>query len=472
MDDLYVLHYFFVKKETAMAKSRFELDMSQGPILSNILRFAIPLMLANVLQLLYNAADLIVVSRWSGSEAMASVGTTGALTNLLINVFVGMSLGASVVVSRNFGAQNNEGIYKSVHTSMLLGIIAGGCALVIGQVFCKPLLLLMDTPEGPVLDGAILYMRIIFIGTPASLVYNFGAAILRAVGDTKRPLYILAISGLVNVVLNLFLVICFDMGVAGVAIATATSNYISMFMVIYALAGADSVYKLYLKELKLHKAEVKEILRIGVPAGLQGSVFSLSNTVIQSAVNSFGAAAMAGAAAAGNVEGFVYTAMNSFYQATVTSVSQNYGAKKEKRIYKTMGISALSVAIVGLVLGVTSVIFARPILSIYIKEDEAAMSFAVIRMMITGLPYFLCGIMEVLTGTIRGLGYSTITAINSLVGACGFRMIWVFAVLPFNRTPEVLFWCWPLSWIVVITFHLIAFLILRKRAMKKMYETE
>jgi len=381
-----------------------------------------------------------------------------------------MSLGASVVVSRRYGAQDNEGVYKSVHTSMLVGMIAGVAALVIGQIFSRPLLLLMGTPEGPVLNGAELYMRIIFIGTPASLVYNFGAAIMRAVGDTKRPLYILAISGVVNVILNLILVICFGMGVEGVAIATAVSNYLSMFMVLYALIGANSVYKLNLKELKIYKEELKEIMKIGLPAGLQGSVFSLSNTVIQSGVNSFGKAAMAGGAAGANIEGFVYTAMNSFYQATVTSVSQNYGAKEEKRINKTILVSLACVIVVGFTLGGLSVLFSKQLLGIYIKDSADALAFGMQRMMITGLPYFMCGIMEVLTGSLRGIGYSTVTAINSLIGACGFRILWIFAVLPLNKTPETLFLCWPLSWMVVILMHTVCFLVLKKKAMRKMYE--
>ena len=453
-----------------MAASKYELDMSQGSIFKNIVRFALPLMLANVLQLLYNAADLIVVSNFAGDDALASVGSTGALTNLLINVFIGMSLGASVVVSRRFGAQDNEGVYKSVHTAMLVGMVAGIIALCIGQIFSKPLLLLMGTPEGPVLNGAELYMRIIFIGTPASLVYNFGAAIMRAVGDTKRPLYILAISGIINVILNLILVIGFGMGVEGVAIATAVSNYISMFMVLYALIGANAVYKLNLKELKIYKEEFKEMMRIGIPAGLQGSVFSLSNTVIQSGVNSFGRTAMAGSAAGANIEGFVYTAMNSFYQATLTSVSQNYGAKQEKRIYKSMLVALGCVVAVGLTLGGLSVIFSKQLLGIYIKDSADALEFGMQRMLITGLPYFMCGIMEVLTGTLRGMGYSTVTAVNSLIGACGFRMVWVFIILPLNRVPQMLFLCWPLSWIVVILMHTITILIVRKRAIRKMYE--
>ena len=453
-----------------MSTAKHEIDMSQGSLFKSIIRFTVPLMLANVLQLLYNAADLIVVGRWAGNDAMASVGATGALTNLLINVFIGLSLGAGVIVSQRYGAQDNQGVYRAVHTAMLVGLIAGLFSVVLGQIFSKPLLVLMETPEGSVLDGAVLYMKIIFLGTPAAIIYNFGAAILRAVGDTKRPLYILALSGIVNVILNLILVIVFHMGVAGVAIATIASNYLSMIMVLYALVKAEGVYKLYIKELKAYKEELKGIIKIGLPAGLQGSVFSLSNTVIQSAVNSFGPAAVAGAAASASLEGFVYTAMNSFYQATITAVSQNYGAKNEKRINKAILISTLSVMVVGMTLGGFSVLFSKQLLGIYIKDSAEALEFGIKRMLITGLPYFMCGIMEVLTGALRGMGYSTITAVNSLIGACGFRLLWVFTVLPLNRIPEMLFLCWPISWLVVILFHTISFLVVRKKAIQKMYE--
>lgn len=453
-----------------MSAQKYEIDMSKGSIFKNIVRFVFPLILTNVLQLLYNAADLIVVSRWAGNEAMASVGATSSLNNMIINVFMGLSLGASVVVSRRYGAGDAEGIHKSVHTSLFVGIIAGIAAAAVGFVFSKPLLELMGTPEGNVLDGAALYMRIIYIGVPASLTYNFGAAIMRAVGDTRRPLYILTATGLVNVGLNLIFVIGFDMGVAGVAIATAAANYLSMFTVMYSLIRSDSTYRLEPKKLRIYKSELADLIKVGLPAGIQGSVFSLSNVVIQSAVNSFGTYAIAGSAAGSNIEGFVYTAMNAFYQATVTSVSQNYGAKDEHRINRTILISIASVSVVGIVLGVLTVIFAQPLLSIYITDSQESMEFAFKRMVATGLPYFLCGIMEVLTGSLRGLGYSAITAVNSFIGACGFRIFWVFAVLPFNRTAEVLFLCWPMSWLVVIIMHVVCLMIVKKRAMRRMYK--
>ncbi len=447
---------------------KFEIDMCEGSIFKNTILFAIPLILASVLQLLYNAADLVVVSRYAGSDAMASVGATSAVTNLLVNVFVGFSLGAGVVVARKYGARDDEGIHKSVHTAMLLGVIVGALSALLGLVFCKPLLVLMGTPEGEVLNGAVLYMRIIFIGVPASLVYNFGASILRAIGDTKRPLYILAFTGLVNVILNLVLVIAFNMDVSGVAIATVVSNYLSALAVLYTLINSDTTYRLNLKHLRFYKNELTEIVKIGLPAGIQSSFFSFSNTIIQSTINTFGEAAIAGNAAGANIEGFVYVAMNAFYQATMTSVSQNYGAKNKTRINKAIYVPLLCVVVTGAVLGVITVVLSRTLLGIYITDSAYALDFGVRRMLITCLPYFLCGVMEVLTGALRGLGYSTIAAISTFVGVCGFRMIWVFAVLPHNRQVEFLFLCWPISWLIVNVLHTITLIVVKPRALKRM----
>ncbi|MBR5505671.1 MAG: MATE family efflux transporter, partial [Clostridia bacterium] len=367
-------------------------------------------------------------------------------------------------------AKNSQGVHRAVHTSMLLGSIAGVVACFLGVVLSAPLLRLMGTPQGEVLDGAVLYMRIYFLGVPASLLYNFAASILRAVGDTKRPLYILAATGVVNVVLNLILVIVFHLGVAGVAISTAFANYLSAGIIIYTLTKSERAYKLVFKKLRFYKEELSEILRIGVPAALQSSVFSLSNSVIQSAVNSFGTAAIAGSAAASNIEGFVYTAMNAFYQATMTAVSQNYGAKDEKRLNKSIYVPILCVMVVGFGLGLMTVVFANPLLSIYITDSSEAIEFAKIRMMVTGLPYFICGAMEVMGGALRGLGYSVITAINSLIGACGLRILWIIFVLPLARSGYTLFLCWPVSWLVVICMHFVYYMIIRKKAIRKMLE--
>lgn len=452
-------------------KSRaYELDMSQGSIFKNVLLFVVPLILGNILQLLYNAADVIVVSRWAGSNAMASVGATGALSALIVNACIGLSIGASVVVSQRYGARDSLGVHRAVHTAILLGFFAGLAAMILGISTSRFLLEIMGTPEGDVLEGAVIYMQIYFLGVPGALLYNFGAAILRSVGDTKRPLYILSTTGIVNVVLNLVFVIKFHMGVAGVAISTSIANYLSAIIVTICLIRSEGVYKLSLRLLRIYKEELKESLAIGLPAGLQSSVFSLSNAVIQSAVNSFGTSAIAGCAAGANIEGFVYTSMNAFHQAAVTAVGQNYGAKNEKRVYHSIITCLICVTVVGMILGFLSFAFARPLLGIYITDSQEAIRYGIIRMTITGLPYFLCGIMDVLTGALRGLGYSSITALNSLIGACGTRLLWVMFVLPLRRSIEVLFICWPVSWLIVIAMHLVYYFAIRKKAIQKMHE--
>ncbi len=452
-----------------MAAKQFQLDMSKGSIFKNTIRFAIPLVFASLLQLFYNAADLVVVSRFAGSNAMAAVGATSSLTNLLVNVFIGISLGASVVMARKFGADDKQGMRRTVHTAMLLGVLVGIAAGMIGFFFSRPLLVLMGTPQGAVLDGATLYMKILFLGVPASLTYNFGAAILRAVGDTKRPLYILSASGLVNVALNLILVIFFDMGVAGVAIATSVANYISVIAVILIMTKKEGVVHLRLNKLKLYKKELVEILKIGVPAGVQSSFFSLSNTVLQSTVNSFGEAAIAGNAAASNIEGFIYVAMNAFYQSTLTGVSQNYGAKKEDRINKTIWVNFLCVVAVGLGLGLMVILFSESLLGFYITDSIEAVNYGMQRNMVIGLTYFLCGVMEVLTGALRGLGSSITAAISSFVGTCGFRVFWATTVVAMlHGGIDFLYYCWPISWALVSLAHLITLSIIKPRAIKRM----
>lgn len=453
-----------------MSKKNSTVDMVNGPIFKNVVAFVVPLILGNILQLLYNAADIIVVSRFAGSTAMASVGATGSLCSLIISLFIGLTAGASVVVSRCHGAGDEKGMYRAVHTSIALGIAAGVVAMAIGISLSEYFLRLMRTPEGQVLSGAILYMKIYFVGIPAALVYNFGASILRAIGDTRRPLYILAFSGIANVVLNLVFVIGFHMSVEGVAIATAVSNYISATSVICILVKEKGAHRLNLKKLKFYKNELVSIIKIGLPAGVQSSLFSVANTLIQSSVNSFGTTAIAGAAAAGNIEGFVYMTMNAFYQATITGVSQNYGAKNEKGLRKTVKVCAASVTVVGFSLGILTVIFARQLLGIYIVDSQEAIDFGAIRMLYVILPYFLCGVMEVQAGQLRGLGYSVTAMINSLIGACGFRIFWILTVLPLNHIPQVLFLCWPISWMLVIMMHFVCYKAVKKKALARMNE--
>ncbi len=454
-----------------MSTNKYELDMTKGFVLKNILLFTIPLIMTSLLQLLYNAADLVVVSRYAGSNAMASVGATGSVSNLIVNLAVGLSLGTGVVVSRNYGARDDEKISKSVHTSVLLSIILGVVTCILGIVFSRPLLSIMGTPEGEVLEGAVLYMRIYFLGIPASLVYNFAASVLRAVGDTKRPLYILSTAGAVNVVLNLVFVINFNMGVAGVAVATSVSNVISMIGVLAVLVRSDASYRLLLSKIRLHKEELLMILKIGIPAGVQSSFFSLANSLIQSVVNSFGAAAIAGNAAGMNIEGFVYASMNAYHQTTVTSVSQNYGAGNKERINKTIWTALVCVTITGITLGMLSVIFANQLLGIYITDSAEALAYGRIRVIITGAPYFLCGIMDVFAGALRGLGSSTAAMVNSFFGACVFRVLWVFLLLPIYHTFGMIFLGQSVSWAVVIVMHLVVLAFVKKRAMAKLSDS-
>ena len=364
-------------------------------------------------------------------------------------------------------ARDDAKLSKSVHTSVLLGVIIGVITSALGVIFSRPLLELMGTPKGEVLEGAVLYMRIYFLGIPATLIYNFSAAVLRSVGDTKRPLYILSAAGIVNVILNLILVIKFHMGVAGVAIATAVSNIISMIVVLSVLMCAEGPYRLFLSKIRLWKEELSMILKIGVPSGVQSCFFALSNSVIQSAINSFGAAAIAGNSAGINIEGFVYAAMNAFHQTTVTSVSQNYGAGKKERITKTVWTSLACVTVTGVLLGGLSVLFADKLLGIYITDSAEAMYYGRIRIIITGAPYFLCGIMDVIAGALRGFGASTVAMINSFFGACVFRVLWIIFLLPLYHTFAMIFIGQSASWILVIGMHLIALSVVRKKAFRK-----
>ena len=454
-----------------MKKSHFEVDMTKGSLYKNVLRFAIPFMLSSFIQLFYNAADLVVVSRYTGSDAMASVGATSPLNNLLTNFFIGISIGASVIISRRFGAHDSQGVHKAVHTAILTGLVLGALCFTLGQVACKPLLMLTGTPQGDVLNGAVLYMRIIFAGAPASLLYNFCAAVLRAVGDTKRPLYILAFSGLLNVILNLVFVIFFDMGVAGVALATIIAQYLSATIAVIALIYADTDYKLIIKSLRIYKKEFGEMLKIGVPAGLQNITLSFSNTIIQSSVNSFGAAAMAGNAAAANIEGFAFAFKDALRNATMTSVSQNYGARDVARIKKSVGVCFLYTAVGASFLGVLMAIFSKQLLGIYITDSPKAMEYGVIRIMVSSLPYVLSGVMDIFSGYLRGLGYSSTSTLNSFVGICGLRILWVFAIFPFTKTFASLYLCWPVSWVLVIIFNTTSLHFVKKKAFAKLNQS-
>ena len=439
--------------------------MIHGPLLGKILLFTLPLMASSILQLLFNAADIIVVGRYAGSDALAAVGSTGALINLLTNMFIGFSVGANVLVARYYGAGKPDEVSETVHTSVMLSIIGGVLLAVIGIIFASPLLELMGTPEN-VLPLAALYVRIYFAGMPVILLYNYGSAILRAIGDTKRPLYYLAIAGVLNIILNLILVIVFEMSVAGVALATIISQTLSAVLVIRCLMHIEGGCHLDLHQLKIHTNKLWKILQLGLPAGLQGSIFSLSNVLIQSSVNSFGAIAMAGNSAAANIEGFTYVAMNSFYQAAITFVSQNMGAMEFRRIRKIAWQCLAWVTVTGALLGNLSFFFGHQLLGIYSDEAEV-IRYGIYRLEVIGTTYFLCGIMDVCVGCLRGIGYSFLPMVVSLLGACGFRILWIFTVFKGHHDLHTLYISYPISWTITASVHMICFLILYRRMVKK-----
>ena len=443
-------------------KKSYEMDMCNGPLVGKILLFAFPLMLSSVLQLLFNAADIVVVGRFTGAEALAAVGATSALINLLVNVFMGLSIGTNVLTAQGYGARNEKGVQDTVHTSIMLSLVCGVLLIFIGVFLAAPLLELMGTPDN-VLGHAALYMRIYFIGMPALLVYNFGAAILRAVGDTRRPLYYLLFSGIINVILNLIFVIIFKMGVAGVATATVVSETISAGLVLRCLMKSEGMFQLHMGKLRIKKQKALQIVRIGLPAGLQGAIFAISNVLIQSSINSFGSVAMAGNTAAGNLEGFVYTSMNAVYQTNLSFTSQNMGAGNWKRMNKILGICLVFVSVVGLVMGRGFVFFGHQLLGIY-SSDPEVIQYGINRMQVICGTYLLCGIMDVLVGSMRGMGYSFVPMVVSLVGACGLRILWIFTVFQWHRSLFVLYLSYPITWILTALAHTVCwYKIIHKR---------
>ena len=431
--------------------NKAKIDMTHGPLLGKLIIFTIPIILSGVLQLLFNAADVIVVGRYAGEASLAAVGSTGSLINLMTNLFIGMSVGANVCAAQFYGGGHHKDVKKTVHTSTAFSIICGIVLVFIGFFLARPILEIMGSPED-VIGLAALYVRIYFIAMPAIMLYNFLAAILRAAGDTTHPLIFLTVAGVGNVILNLILVIIFKMGVAGVAIATVTSNYISCGMLIVFFTRQEDSLKLELTKIAIDKKILNRIIRIGLPAGIQGTVFSLSNVVIQSAINSFGTAVIAGSSAAASIEGFVYVSMNSVSQTCVTFVGQNYGAGDEKRVKRVIFECLGIVTVVGLILGNLAYYFAGPLLGIY-TESSAAIVAGTLRLFWVCCPYFLCGIMDTLTGGLRGLGRSTVPMIVSLLGACATRLIWIATYFQTHRTESVLFFSYPGSWLLTLTVH-------------------
>ena len=444
----------------------YQIDMIHGPLAWKLLVFAIPLMLSSILQLLFNAADVIVVGRWSGKEALAAVGSNTSLINLMVNLFVGFSVGTNVVVARDLGAGREEDVRDSVHTSIALSLVSGVVLMGLGLLLSRQMLELMGSPED-VIGLAAVYLRIYFCGMPGNMLYNFGAAILRAQGDTKRPLYFLTAAGIINVILNLVFVIVFHMDVAGVALATIISQYVSAILVLLTLMRDKCPLRVDLRALRLDMKVVRRILQVGLPAGFQGMVFSISNVVIQSSINSFGSTVVAGSAASSNIEGFVYAGMNAFYQTALTFTSQNYGACECKRVDRIMGLCLLYSGLIGLVLGNLAYLFGYPLGSIYAPGQEEVIAQAVDRLSICCTTYFLCGLMDTQVGVLRGIGYSVVPMIVSLVGSCALRLLWVATIFQLNRTPEMLYLSYPVSWAITAATHFVFFLFIRKRAYAK-----
>ena len=452
-----------------MSGRKYEMDMCSGPLLSKILIYAVPLIASGILQLLFNAADMVVAGRFAGNVALGAVGSTSSLINLLINMFIGMSVGTNVLVAHFYGADRKEELGQTVHTSIGLSLISGFVLGIAGFCLAGPLLSLMGTPDD-ILPHAVMYMRIYFIGVPGMLLYNFGSAILRAIGDTKRPLYYLLFAGVINVALNLFLVIVLEIGVAGVALATIISQFISAALVIRCLIKEEGAYHLDIRSIRLYPDKVIRILRVGLPAGFQGAVFSISNVLIQASVNSFGSIAVAGNTAALNLEGFVFNAMNAFHQTALSFTSQNMGAKKMERVKKIMWTCLGCVTVLGLAMGLSGLYFAEKLLSIY-STDAEVVAYGYQRLLIIMSTYFLCGVMDVMVGSIRGMGYSIMPMVVSLLGACGLRVVWIFTVFAFYRSPQVLYISYPVTWTVTFVVHFVCFL-LGYRTKKKFLDRE
>ena len=445
--------------------SKYSLDMTKGPFLKKILRFSLPLVFTGLLQMIYNTADVIVVGRFAGGTALAAVGATGSLVHLILNIFLGLSMGSGVMTAKYIGAKDEDSVKRCVHSAMLLGILSGVFVAIFGFLFSEQLLVLMDSPED-VLPLSTLYLKIFFLGAPAGMVFNFGASIVRATGDTKKPLIILSLSGILNIVLNLILVIYFHMSVAGVAIATITAQYVSATVITVVLLNMKNACKLDLKKLRLHKEEVKRILYVGIPAGIQNSLFSVSNVIIQTTVNSFGSVAMAGIAAGSNVDTLIYTCTNAVSQTTMTFSSQNLGAKKYENFNKIyFRCILLTIAIAGS-MGALGVIFKDFFVGIF-STDPAVIAIGAERLTLILPFYFFCSLMDVGAGQLRGMGKSFLPMIISLLGGCGIRLLWVFAFFPKNPTLIYLYYAYPISWSITAAVLIACYFIVRSQILKR-----
>lgn len=440
------------------------INMCEGPLFKKMVLFTIPIMMTGVLQLLFNAADLIVVGQFCGSESVAAVGATSALTNLMVNFFIGLSTGTGVAVAQAIGAQSDKDISLTVHTAIPTAIISGLAVSVIGVAFSRSMLVLMGVPEN-ILPLSALYMKIYFCGMIFNMVYNFGASILRAAGDSKSPLIFLTLAGVINVILNVIFVKNFDMNVAGVALATTVSQAISAVLVVITLMKRTDSCKLKISKLRIKKRPLLKIMAIGVPSGIQSTLFSLSNVIIQSSVNSFGDVVMSGSSAAASIEGFLYIILNAFHHTSLNFSGQNAGAGKYGRVRKTFFICVASVTAVGVVLGMVFYALGRPLLSIYLPDSPESIEYGIIRMTYIMLPYFLCGLMEVATGCIRGMGSSFATMVITIIGVCGFRIAWIYTVFQTEQFHSLdgLFVSYPISWFLSFAAQVVAFYIVYKK---------
>ena len=452
-------------ERTTAKKNKYEIDMCNGTIMDKLISFSLPLMLSGILQLMFNAVDIIVVGRFSGSQALAAVGSTSALINVFTNLFIGISLGANVLTARFYAAGREKEVSETVHTAITLALVSGIVMALVGLVFSRGALALMGTPDD-VIGLSALYMRIYFLGMPFFMLYNYGAAILRAVGDTKRPLLFLMIAGVINACLNMVLVIVFKLGVAGVAIATVISQMISCVLVLRCLCQSKTSYRLRFSELGMKGYYLKQIFSVGVPAGIQSTVINFSNVLLQSSVNSFGSTAMAGYTAANNLLGFLYVSVNSITQACMSFTSQNYGVGKLKRMDRVLADCMILSVVVAVVLGCICYGFGPEILQIY-TEDTEVIACGMEILAYTTITYFLCGWMDLFPGALRGMGYSAVPMVLSVIGTVGTRVVWIFGIFPYHRSLAILFISYPASWIITIILQVVCFYFVRRRVHRR-----
>ena len=446
---------------------RFGRSMLEGPLLPSIISYTVPIILTSILQLLFNAADLVIVGRFRGSLSVAAVSATGALINLIVNLFIGLSIGAGVAVAHGLGSREDQVVHKTVHTALPTAIVGGLIVTVIGVFFSKTFLEYMGTPA-KVLHLSTIYMQIYFGGIVFTMVYNFCASILRAAGDTKSPLVFLGIAGVLNVGLNIMFVTVFHMNVDGVALATVISQALSAALVVLALMKRTDACKLYLSKIRFYKPQLLKIIRIGLPAGIQGSLFSISNVLIQSSINSFGPVLMSGSGAASSIEGFIYVTFNAFHQTAVNFIGQNAGAGQYRRVKKILSTCLVSSVVSTLAISIAAYVFGPQLLSIYITDSKEAIAYGMIRLAYIALPYFLCALMDVTTGSLRGIGASITPMLISVLGICGIRILWIYTIfqVPAFHTPECLYLSYSISWILTFLGQLIAFFIIYKKRVR------